>query len=77
MNFERPSPTISATTSDEGTESSFTTPDGRYAFVSVEGRGGEPGKVDIYDLRTFEQVESVEVRQQAAGIAFLRMEGGG
>ncbi len=54
-----------------------TTPDGRYAFVSVEGRGGEPGKVDIYDLRTFEQVESVEVRQQAAGIAFLRMEGGG
>ena len=53
-----------------------TSPDGRYAFVSVEGVGAEPGKVDIYDLTTFEQVVSVEVRQQAAGIAFLRMEPG-
>lgn len=52
------------------------TPDSRYAFVSVEGIGDEPGKVDIYDLQTFEQVESVPVRQQAAGIAFLRMVGG-
>ena len=51
-------------------------PDSRYAFVSVEGVGAEPGKVDIYDLQTFERVESVEVRQQAAGIAFLRMEEG-
>lgn len=51
-----------------------TTPDSRYAFVSVEGVGAEPGKVDIYDLRTFEEVASVEVRQQAAGIAFLKME---
>jgi len=50
------------------------TPDSRYAFVSVEGVGGEPGKVDIYDLRTFERVAEVEVRQQAAGIAFWRME---
>lgn len=52
-------------------------PDSRYAFVSVEGIGAEPGKVDIYDLQTFERVESVEVRQQAAGIAFLRMGEGG
>jgi DNA-binding beta-propeller fold protein YncE len=51
-----------------------TSPDARYAFISVEGVGAEPGKVDIYDLRTFERVASVEVRQQAAGIAFLRME---
>lgn len=49
-------------------------PDSRYAFVSVEGVGAEPGKVDIYDLDTFERVASVAVRQQAAGIAFLRME---
>ena len=48
-------------------------PDSRFAFVSVEGIGDEPGKVDIYDLRTLEQVESVPVRQQAAGIAFFRM----
>jgi len=48
-------------------------PDSRYAFVSVEGIGAEPGKVDIFDLRSFEMVASVEVRQQAAGIVFWRM----
>ena len=49
-------------------------PDARYAFVSVEGVGAEPGKVDIYDLRTFEQVASVAVGQQASGITFWSME---
>jgi len=50
-------------------------PDGRYAFVSVEGKGAEPGKVDVYDLRSFERLASVEVGQQAGGIVFWRMEG--
>lgn len=50
-------------------------PDSRYAFVSVEGVGAEPGRVDIYDLRSFERVASVEVGQQAGGIAFWKMEG--
>jgi hypothetical protein len=36
------------------------------------GRGAEPGKVDVIDLRTFERVASVEVGQQAAGIAIAR-----
>ena len=49
-------------------------PDSRYAFVSVEGKGAEPGKVDIYDLRALERVASVEVGQQAGGIAFWKME---
>jgi DNA-binding beta-propeller fold protein YncE len=49
-------------------------PDSRYAFVSVEGKGAEPGKVDVFDLRTFEQVGSVEVGQQAGGITFWKME---
>jgi DNA-binding beta-propeller fold protein YncE len=49
-------------------------PDSRYAFVSVEGVGAEPGKVDVFDLRTFERVSSAEVGQQASGIAFWRME---
>ena len=53
------------------------TPDGRYAFVSVEGVGAEPGKVDVYDLRTFELVGSAEVGQQAGGIVFWRMERAG
>ena len=49
------------------------TPDSRYAFISVEGKGAEPGKVDVYDLRSFELVGSVGVGQQAGGIVFWRM----
>jgi DNA-binding beta-propeller fold protein YncE len=51
------------------------TPDSRYAFVSVEGKGAEPGKVDVYDLRTLEMIGSVGVGQQAGGIVFWKMEG--
>ena len=50
------------------------TPDSRYAFVSVEGVGAEPGKVDIFSLHPFRGVGSVEVGQQAGGIALWRME---
>jgi DNA-binding beta-propeller fold protein YncE len=49
-------------------------PDGRYAFVSVEGVGAEPGKVDVFELGSFQRVADVEVGQQAAGIAFWRLE---
>jgi DNA-binding beta-propeller fold protein YncE len=52
-------------------------PDSRYAFVSVEGVGAEPGKVDVFDLRTFERVASAEVGQQASGIAFWKVETSG
>ncbi len=52
------------------------TPDSRYAFISVEGKGAEPGKVDIYDLQSFELVASVEVGQQAGGIVFWTMSDG-
>ncbi len=51
-------------------------PDSRFAFVSVEGIGDEPGKVDVFDLATYERVASVAVGQQASGIAFWRMEAG-
>ena len=47
--------------------------DGRYAFVSVEGVGSEPGKVDIFELENFERVADVEVGQQAGGIVVWRM----
>jgi DNA-binding beta-propeller fold protein YncE len=53
------------------------TPDSRYAFVSSEAVGAEPGKVDVYDLETFALVGSVDVGQQAGGIVFWRMEPGG
>lgn len=48
-------------------------PDSRYAFVSSEGVGAAPGKVDVYDLRALVRVASVDVGQQAGGIAFWRM----
>lgn len=49
-------------------------PDSRYAFVTAEGVGGEPGAVDVFDLETYERVASVDVGQQAGGIAFWKME---
>ena len=49
-------------------------PDSRYAFVSNEAVGAQPGKVDVWDLRTRKRVASVDVGQQAGGIAFWRME---
>ena len=48
--------------------------DSRYAFVSSEGVGAEPGKVDVYDLRALALVGTVDVGQQASGIAFWKME---
>ncbi len=49
-------------------------PDSRYAFVSVEGKGAQPGKVDIFDLAARAKVATVDVGQQASGIAFWKME---
>lgn len=48
--------------------------DDRYAFISVEGVGSEPGTVDVIDLATLKKVASVDVGQQAGGIDFLRSE---
>ena len=48
-------------------------PDSRYAFISIEGIGAEPGKVDVIDLSALQRVASAEVGQQAGGIAFWKM----
>jgi DNA-binding beta-propeller fold protein YncE len=50
-------------------------PDSRYAFVSSEGVGAQPGKVDVYDIRARTKVATVDVAQQASGITFWKMEG--
>lgn len=50
-------------------------PDSRYAFVSSEGVGAAPGKVDVWDLAGLKRVADVAVGQQAGGIAFWRMAG--
>ena len=48
--------------------------DSRYAFVSVEGKGAQPGKVEIFDLTSFTKAATVDVGQQASGITFWKME---
>jgi DNA-binding beta-propeller fold protein YncE len=49
-------------------------PDSRYAFVTQEGVGSEPGTVDVIDLRALARVASVDVGQQAGGIDFWKSE---
>lgn len=49
-------------------------PDDRYAFVSVEGIGSEPGTVEVIDLSALKSVASVDVALEASGIDFLRTE---
>ena len=48
--------------------------DSKYAFVSVEGKGGEPGIVDVIDLNKLLLIDKVEVGKQAGGIAFWKKE---
>jgi DNA-binding beta-propeller fold protein YncE len=50
-------------------------PDSRYAFVSSEGVGAAPGKVDVFDIRARAKVATVDVGQQASGITFWKMDG--
>jgi DNA-binding beta-propeller fold protein YncE len=49
------------------------TADSRYAFVSSEGVGSAPGKVDVFDIQKLALVGSVSVGQQASGITFWKM----
>ena len=49
-------------------------PDDRYAFVSVEGIGSEPGTVEVIDLTALKIVASLDVPEQAAGIDFFRIQ---
>jgi len=48
--------------------------DSKYAFVSVEGIGGEPGIVDVIDLENQALIGKVEIGKQAGGIAFWKKE---
>lgn len=48
--------------------------DSKYAFVSVEGIGGEPGAVDVIDLKKADKVASVDMGKQAGGIIFWKQE---
>lgn len=47
-------------------------PDSKYAFVTIEGIGGEPGSVDVVDLTSYTLVDHVETGKQAGGIYFWK-----
>ncbi|MGH2901152.1 MAG: YncE family protein, partial [Solirubrobacteraceae bacterium] len=47
--------------------------DDKYAFVTVEGIGSQPGTVDVIDLAALSKVASVDVGQQAGGIDFWKI----
>ncbi len=49
-------------------------PDNRYAFISVEGVGSEPGTVEVIGLNSLKTVATVDLPEQAAGIDFFKME---
>lgn len=49
-------------------------PDGRYAFVTLEGIGSEPGTVEVFDLMALRSVASVDVGPQAGGIDLWKVE---
>ncbi len=48
-------------------------PDDRYAFVTVEGVGTEPGTVEIIDLLGLKMVATIDVPPGAAGIDFYQI----
>ncbi|HEU4570009.1 MAG TPA: YncE family protein [Gemmatimonadales bacterium] len=47
-------------------------PDARYAYVSCESVGADPGAIDVIDLSTRQRVSSVSVPAQPTGIAVWR-----
>jgi len=49
-------------------------PDSRYAFVTVEGVGSEPGTVEVIDLAARKTAATVDTPEQAAGIDFWKTE---
>jgi DNA-binding beta-propeller fold protein YncE len=49
-------------------------PDDRYAFVSVEGIGSEPGTVEVIDLNVLATVATADIWPMAAGIDVWKVE---
>lgn len=47
--------------------------DNRFAFISMEGVGGEPGSVDVIDLKDLDRSDVIETGKQAGGIIMWEM----
>ena len=58
-------------TTQEVTHGVVVTSDNRFAFVTVEGIGGQPGIVEVIDLATYERVGMAETGKQAGGITLV------
>lgn len=61
-------------TSRRVTHGVVVSPDSRYAFVTNEGKGGEKGTLDVFDLRQDRKVATVELGLQMGGVAFWKIE---
>ncbi len=48
--------------------------DGLYGFVTIEGKGAEPGTVEVYHIATQRRVGLAEIGKQAGGIVFWKAE---
>lgn len=46
-------------------------PDGRWAFISAESIGADPGAVDVIDLTSRARVHSIPIPRQPTGISIL------
>jgi len=49
-------------------------PDSKFAFVTAEGIGGEPGSVDVIDLNKLKLIDQIDIGKQAGGITFWKIE---
>ena len=47
-------------------------PDGRYAYISQESIGADPGAIDVIDLGTRTVVSTIPIPAQPTGITILR-----
>lgn len=61
-------------TSRRVTHGVVVSPDSRYAFVTNEGKGGEKGTLDVFDLRQDRKVATLELGLQMGGIAFWKID---
>jgi DNA-binding beta-propeller fold protein YncE len=48
-------------------------PDGKYAYVSQESIGSDPGAIDVIDLATRKMTSTVPIPAQPTGIAILKL----
>lgn len=69
--LERGEETARLPSSRSVTHGVVVSPDGRYAFVTSEGKGSEAGAVDVVDLDARRLLTTVAVGLQAGGIAWL------